>query len=164
MTEYGPEIPVNGKRPEFVRDDDMVQVQWRYATWGEYPASCIQGWVSSITTIRLPATHPYYATQINYDLPVQTRDGRDVRILCTDAPGDYPVVGIVDEDVRLWRIDGSYSSESGPLHLQNAPAKPVRTVQWLYANAGTSYDTTQRGANLELIFEDGKLVEAVVHG
>lgn len=42
--------------------------------------------------------------------PCTTRDGRKVRILCTDARGDYPIIGIVDcgdfEHPRKWRNDG----------------------------------------------------------
>jgi hypothetical protein len=38
----------------------------------------------------------------------QTRDGRKVRILCTDGPGRYPVVGLVDghPGASTWTNDG----------------------------------------------------------
>jgi hypothetical protein len=29
--------------------------------------------------------------------PVQTRDGRAARVLCTDASGDYPVVALITQ-------------------------------------------------------------------
>jgi hypothetical protein len=38
----------------------------------------------------------------------QTRDGRAVRILCVDGPGEEPVVGLIDEMVASWSIDGIY--------------------------------------------------------
>lgn len=38
----------------------------------------------------------------------QTRDGRNVRLLCTDAPGDYPVRGLVEKEdsTYSWTLDG----------------------------------------------------------
>lgn len=161
MTEYGPEIPVNGKRPEFVRDGDKFMA--RQSTGWLECEDAGYFW-SSFSVIRLPANHPYYKTQINYDLPVQTRDGRAVRILCTDAPGDYPVVGIVDDDLRTWTIDGVFfNNRTSGNDLINVPAKPERVSRWVPAGVGTGYDTRTTGDNLELIFENGKLVEAVVH-
>lgn len=32
---------------------------------------------------------------LDFSKPVTTRDGRKVRILCTDAPGPFPVVGYI---------------------------------------------------------------------
>lgn len=38
----------------------------------------------------------------------RTRDGRDVRILCTDGPGPRPVIGIIDgsRGPAHWSADG----------------------------------------------------------
>lgn len=51
---------------------------------------------------------------IDFTKPVQTRDGRKVRILCTDsAVNGWPVVGIVESSssmlamVYQWRLDGT---------------------------------------------------------
>lgn len=43
----------------------------------------------------------------------RTRDGRDVRILCTDAPGEYPVIGYaINSDASIilckWMREGRY--------------------------------------------------------
>jgi hypothetical protein len=38
----------------------------------------------------------------------RTRDGRDVRILCVDANGDRPVVGLINGNVHIWNPDGQY--------------------------------------------------------
>lgn len=38
----------------------------------------------------------------------QTRDGRAVRILCVDGPGEQPVVGIVETMVGTWNLNGVY--------------------------------------------------------
>lgn len=51
--------------------------------------------------------------------PVQTRDGRRVRILCTDRRnGTYPVVGLVmsnnsdSDEIRSWSINGRYYNDT----------------------------------------------------
>lgn len=35
--------------------------------------------------------------QIDPNKRYQTRGGQPVRILCVDAPGDYPVIGYIDD-------------------------------------------------------------------
>lgn len=37
----------------------------------------------------------------------ETCDHRPVRILCTDAEGAHPVVGLLDGEVYRWRADGT---------------------------------------------------------
>ena len=60
--------------------------------------------------------------------PVQTRDGRKVRILCTDAhiQDDFEIVGIVynnsTNQLDYWKSNGScYASEESIDDLINAP-------------------------------------------
>ena len=48
----------------------------------------------------------------NPNRKVVTRDGRNVRIICTDAKGDYPVIGLIrslDNEDYPWRfrMDGA---------------------------------------------------------
>lgn len=49
---------------------------------------------------------------------VKTRDGREVRIICTDAKDDYPIIGLVtnsagDEHIVLYTLEGKlYSTKS----------------------------------------------------
>jgi hypothetical protein len=47
---------------------------------------------------------------ISIDKKYRTRDGEDVRILCTDAPGKYPVVGLIEgeEEPQRWTISGGH--------------------------------------------------------
>lgn len=51
---------------------------------------------------------------IDFDKPVKTVGGYEVRILCTDAPGEYPVVGYVNYKTYVypqqWRKDGTVST------------------------------------------------------
>ena len=43
---------------------------------------------------------------------IRTRSGENVRILCNDAKGDYPRVGLVDDEIgdrpMRWTINGKY--------------------------------------------------------
>lgn len=75
--------------------------------------------------------------QLDLTKPVQTCDGRPVRILCTDAAGEYPVVGIeIDgekDTVRRWTKDGRFATYSRGPHshdLINTPVKR-RITGWL---------------------------------
>lgn len=43
---------------------------------------------------------------IDFTKPVTTRDGRPVRILCTDRPGEWPVVGLIEGNIHAWTADG----------------------------------------------------------
>lgn len=75
---------------------------------------------------------------IDFTKPVQTRDGRKVRILATDARTDYPVVGLVEQPVGIestesWTLEGSWYSNGrlSSYDLVNVPGfdptKPVQT-------------------------------------
>lgn len=45
---------------------------------------------------------------IDWSKPVQTRQGKPVKILSTDGPGDYPILGVEPGEnwVRMWSKDG----------------------------------------------------------
>jgi hypothetical protein len=60
--------------------------------------------------------------EIDFTLPLETKDGLKVRILCTDRPGETPVVGIIEDDfqsVCQWYLDGTHEVEEA-LCLRNA--------------------------------------------
>ena len=70
-------------------------------------------------------------TAIDWTKPVQTKDGRKVRVLCTDARGRNPVIGLVlnedeeTDEMMSWPISGD---AWGPDHdysldLINVPEK-----------------------------------------
>lgn len=48
-------------------------------------------------------------TKFERDKVYKTRDGREARVICVDAPGKYPVVGVVDDGIRQWTADGWYN-------------------------------------------------------
>ncbi len=54
---------------------------------------------------------------IDFTKPVQTREGRAVRILCVDGPGEQPIAGYVagDNHPSAWSTNGHYYlNQSGP--------------------------------------------------
>jgi hypothetical protein len=72
--------------------------------------------------------------------PVQTRDGQKVRILCTDGPKAWPIVGIVKDRIHCWRANGQANGLDSALDqesffdLVNAPKK--RWVNLYHSAAG----------------------------
>lgn len=84
-------------------------------------------------------------TKLDLTKPVQTRDGRTVRILCTDRKGEYPVVGLIilsngQEISGSWNTCGRFNSLSDDEHdidLINVPPKPVKYYGHVYL-VGTS--------------------------
>ena len=83
--------------------------------------------------------------------PVQTRDGRKVRILCTDMDGEYDsIVGIVmntneSEQCESWRPDGHYydTSETNS-DLVNVPETRVVWVNMYPGNFHTLWPAKER--------------------
>lgn len=91
--------------------------------------------------------------------PVQTRDGRKVRILATDMKGNYPLVGLVtelsgNEIIHTYDVDGVFVTlrKGSPHDLINVPAKPLKRL--VYLNV---YKDTVVGYNSEAIAKIYKL-------
>lgn len=63
--------------------------------------------------------------------PVQTRDGRPARIICTDRKGEFPIVALLDYDevdARAFAANGTVWGD-GPDHkndLINIPTKVTK--------------------------------------
>ena len=69
---------------------------------------------------------------LDLNKPVQTRDGRKVRVLATDRKGaHYPVLGLLtqaddEETVESWTLAGEfYSGDTDEADLVNVPEKIV---------------------------------------
>ena len=77
--------------------------------------------------------------------PVQTRDGRAVRIICWDAKGLHPVVGLVllkdgQEQTYAWTKRGVYSiSETNDLDLFMSSTKKSGWVNLFMDAHGNPY-------------------------
>ena len=76
---------------------------------------------------------------------VITRDGRDVRIICTDAKGDEPIIALVynnireEENVYTYNRDGYfYGDNDSCLDLFFALVKREGWIN-LYKNEGITY-------------------------
>lgn len=49
--------------------------------------------------------------EVSLSKEYSTRAGETVRLLCLDAAGKYPVVGMINGVVHQWMPDGKYSDE-----------------------------------------------------
>ena len=60
---------------------------------------------------------------IDFNKPVQTKSGRAVRILCTDAPGVSSVIGLLEsKEVMRWLVCGThFSAYTRDYDLENVP-------------------------------------------
>lgn len=66
---------------------------------------------------------------IDWNKPIQTRDGRPVEILSVKGRGERPVVGymyVLDDEIETWEADGTYcGDEMKHLDLVNVPDAPT---------------------------------------
>ena len=89
---------------------------------------------------------------ININKPVQTRDGRNVRIIATDRKGDYPIVVLIEEcesQILLYTKEGHHIINcKTETDLINVPEK-----QYLYINVYKHYKTLHN-TQLEAESED----------
>lgn len=120
---------VNNLRECVNRDGSLILV----------PSANVPGFAYRRPEQPKPTAVPFDPTK-----PCRTRDGRKVRILCTDKKGDYPIVAIVTEDADNegmfgFRPDGRYGGVNDGMNLVNDPplGPKVQTV-WvnLYGNNG----------------------------
>lgn len=80
---------------------------------------------------------------IDWTKPVRTKDGRAVRVLCTDGPGYYPVAGYIEGDIepQTWALDGEFLlGGTGHLNLENIPQR-IKREYWVnvYKNTKIPY-------------------------
>lgn len=65
---------------------------------------------------------------IDINKKYKTKAGSDVRILCVDRPGAYPIVGLVGTQVRAWSVDGRSASNFADRDLAEVVPTVWRTV------------------------------------
>lgn len=71
----------------------------------------------------------------------QTRDGRKVRVLCTDAPGRFPVIGLAGDagEPSTWTLAGEFTLSGDP-DMKRADLINVPEEQWvILSNQGTLF-------------------------
>lgn len=81
---------------------------------------------------------------------VQTRGGKAVRILCTDAGGSHPVVGLVEGYVRpyTWTAGGEIRRSSTTPHLLDLFFAPKVTKLWVNVYRGIAESHTLSGGKM----------------
>ena len=113
---------------------------------------------------------------VDWTKPVQTRDGRAVRVLCTDAKGSpYPVIALLigsdgSEVLDTFTEEGKAHSNAALSRndLVNVPEREVRYVNWYTSLIWTvavcmsraeadrrASSSSCRGAVLRVTIEDG---------
>ena len=65
--------------------------------------------------------------------PVRTRDGRKVRILCTDGPGKYPICGYKEgfDAPCTWRTDGRFADSGAYSGNDLVNIEPEPVTMWI---------------------------------
>lgn len=73
---------------------------------------------------------------IDFKQKVATRSGEAVRILCTDAPGKWPVIGLIEgqEGAYSWTLEGHHLGMKAP---QDADLVNVPEVRYLAVSGQT---------------------------
>ena len=105
--------------------------------------------------------------------PIQTRDGRAVRILASDVKGTYPLVAAVTrrntnrEAVEAYTIEGRFlNNRENPLDLINLPP-PRESVFFNLGNGLSALKTAaewHKGwAVVEVQVEGDKIVNTILH-
>lgn len=94
----------------------------------------------------------------NTSRKVVTRDGESVRIICTDANNEYPIVGLItkikndkneiEEVLMVYTIDGKYCNEDSNIDLFFAPTKMEGWINIYqdpneYPRTGNIYETKE---------------------
>lgn len=133
MTEWGPKIEVDGKRPEWLRDDD-----WRAMVMldngdieepsEEFTMKKVGDWQwYRITKIRLPAEHPYYKQDVPDWAKVRCWDET-----CPDGGhGDEYKIRWVSEDPRLMRFARYIAQhEQPPVGQLLKEAREIAAIFW----------------------------------
>lgn len=119
-------------------------------------------------------------TTIQMGKQYRTRDGREVRIYCTDAGGSWPVHGsyYVESESRwahvTWDINGFFDTpdEENNRDLIEVPERVSRWHDWVHYRLG--YDTRagaeasarangQPASIVEIIFEGQRAVDVKLH-
>lgn len=147
------ELPFSSRgtywRYAYIQDDSLLQPKMQHVvdcvTVDQHIAQKIQD-----DAAMRQASQPQ-PKSIDWTKPVRTKDGRAVRVLCTDGPGVYPVIGLVDGECRTWSwtADGmQMTGITGPCALENTPRR-VKKTWWInvFENGSFDYYETKEAAD-----------------
>ncbi|MBB4618975.1 hypothetical protein [Sphingomonas abaci] len=134
--EWGPAIAVDGKRPGFVRDDDIFQAGGGGFDWyGNLSNGTPHIWNQSpnrepnwnaVDRIRLPSDHPHYRqpATIDWSKPIEAlhEDGRVVAVRrLFSPPGTYHVGPHLEGGWFAFDSDGKHITRHCPWRIRNVP-------------------------------------------
>lgn len=83
----GPEIKIEGKRPEWLKDDEKIGIVWRHGVRQDNLDTVVRhvcGWEASVEAIMLPVDHWYYQKSKTINLITRAEayeDGLDIPTL-----------------------------------------------------------------------------------
>lgn len=116
---------------------------------------------------------------IDFNKPVQTREGRPARVICTDKKGSaYPVWALVmsesghEEDSHSYTLNGRYfdNGDESEHDLMNVPVRTERFINFYDGQYDAYSYATLDGANngacakrtcvIKVMMEDGKAVSS----
>lgn len=82
---------------------------------------------------------------IDLNKPIETQDGRAVRIISTDGVEPYVLVGYIDQNDQpcTWKADGSYAATSSyhGLDLRNVTPTPIISYVNIYKEGFSHYSS-----------------------
>jgi len=110
--------------------------------------------------------------KLDLSKPVQTKNGKRVRILCTNRKGGCPVVGLItnndgNEEFSSWDISGKWADIPSKIDLVNVPETLKKTAYLFKGDYGhyisNSNFTKGEVASVEVEFTVGKFVDEPNH-
>jgi hypothetical protein len=111
--------------------------------------------------------------------PVETRDGRAARIICTDKKGGCPILALVETNLKggreytqYYNNDGSSAGGVTREDLVNVPVRTSKFANVYTSGVGSSYRSLDEALLvslyenvpvLEIQYEDDEVVNVVFH-
>lgn len=110
--------------------------------------------------------------KLDLNKPVQTRDGRKARIICTDAKGAHPIIALIEgdpyEEVYHYLNNGTSSNEATGYNLINIPEEKELWVNVYPDPSAVAYINKQnadinaensRIARIKVTYKEGQFDE-----
>lgn len=93
---------------------DMAQSDASRGRYGVL-ADVLGDWIEAMQRIVDP--QPSVRSPIELGKRYTTRNGRPIRLLCVDAAGSHPVIGLDDGETRTWTAGGLFDPNQGETML-----------------------------------------------
>lgn len=149
---------INAKQ-KYIVEEDLIVFGWVHARIPRPNPQQKPVPVSSVPKETQPNDTHDTPKPIDWTKPVRTKGTKKpVRIVCTDGPGDYPVVGFIgdDTDPYQWTLDGNWLVDD--VHdddLENAPQR-IQREYWVNVYDDSGYDAIHDSAKHAAEFRNTK--------